>query len=126
MAHTRLQVSEKAVVGGVVLVLVGEVDFGTIDILDDALVSATAPVVVADLAAVTFIDSVGLTTLVRAHRDLEDEGGRLALAGAGEGVRRVMEITGIDHVLALYPTVRAALNPVNPESIERRYSSGAV
>ncbi|MBY8877326.1 STAS domain-containing protein [Actinacidiphila acidipaludis] len=112
MTPTRLQVQEKAVGGGVVLGLTGEIDFTTLDVLDGALVrSAGAPVVVADVAGVTFIDSVGLTALLRAHRDLTDTGGRLALAGAKDAVRRVLEIAGLDHVLALYPTVQSALNP---------------
>lgn len=111
MTRMRLQVQEKAVTEGVVLALAGEIDFSTLGVLDDALVRcADAPVVVADLAAVTFIDSVGLTTLLRVHRDLAARGGRLAVVGAKGSVRFVLEMAGIDQVIAQYPTIRAALD----------------
>ncbi|WP_308012311.1 STAS domain-containing protein [Actinacidiphila acidipaludis] len=62
--------------------------------LRDAVGSGT-PLVVVDLAAVTFADSVALNAMVAARRDLLARGGDLVLAGRlAPGVRRLFELTG--------------------------------
>lgn len=61
--------------------------------------------------AVTFMDSTGIDTLLRAHHALVAQGGRLALVGALPPVLRVMDLTGVDEVIPLYPTVSQALHP---------------
>jgi anti-anti-sigma factor len=62
-----------------VLEVHGEVDFASADEVRAALCATTATVVVADLAAVDFIDSAGLRALDAAHRELRDAGRTLAL-----------------------------------------------
>lgn len=113
MGHPRLHAEQQTVEGGVVLTLSGEIDVTTTGILADALARAAevALVVVADLTAVTFMDSTGLNTLLRAHHDLIAQGGRLALTGAQSPVQRVLDITGVDTVIPLYPTVNQSLRP---------------
>ncbi|MEV6597809.1 anti-sigma factor antagonist [Actinoplanes sp. NPDC051346] len=51
--------------------------------------------VVLDLRAVTFLDAMGVASLVRAALDAADRGVRLRTEGAGGIVRRVLEITGV-------------------------------
>jgi len=63
----------------------------------------TAPVVVADLSAVTFLDSTGISTLLRAHNALTAQGGWLALTGADQTVLRVLDLTGVDTVIPTNP-----------------------
>ena len=83
----------------------GEVDVYTSDQLHRTLTSAStrSSHVVADLSAVTFLDSTGLTVLVTAHRQLDDEGGRLDIVNPSKQVRRVLELTGLIDVLHVTP-----------------------
>jgi anti-anti-sigma factor len=111
--QVRLHTGQQTADGGVVVTVTGEIDVSTTGLLADALARAadTAAVVVADLTAVTFLDSTGLSTLLRAHNALTARGGRLALTGAKPAVLRVLELTGVDTVIPLYPTVAQALHP---------------
>ncbi|MET9617517.1 STAS domain-containing protein [Kitasatospora indigofera] len=54
------------------------------------------PVLVVDLAGVTFFDSSGLNTLVQARLDAERQDTAVHLARPSDIVMRVLEITGVD------------------------------
>jgi anti-sigma B factor antagonist len=73
--------------------------------------SAAGQHVVIDLARVTFIDSTALGVLVGAQRTL-DPGVRLAIARANENVMRVFELTGLDGMFEIVPTLDDALGYV--------------
>jgi stage II sporulation protein AA (anti-sigma F factor antagonist) len=77
----------------------GEVDLETIDQLAAGLEGCHGMVVV-DLAGVTFIDSSGLGTLVRARNRLTSEGGALLVQHPADKVRRLFEVTGLTELLA--------------------------
>jgi stage II sporulation protein AA (anti-sigma F factor antagonist) len=77
----------------------GEVDLDTAEQLAAGLGACHGTVVV-DLAGVTFIDSSGLGTLVRARNRLTSEGGGLLVAEPTERVRRLFELTGLTELLA--------------------------
>lgn len=112
MDQMRLYTEQRPVDDGVVLTVTGEIDLNTNAVLADALSRAAdvALLGVADLGAVTFLDSTGISTLLRAHRDLVGQGGKLALADAQPPVLRVLELTGVDTVIPLYPTISQALH----------------
>jgi anti-sigma B factor antagonist len=79
------------------LVLTGELDIATAPLVDAALDQAEAgstPQILLDLAAVPFIDSSGLRTLIRAADRAAANGGRIAIAGAGPQARRLFELSG--------------------------------
>lgn len=83
---------------GAVVSPVGEVDAATAPQLLDAILRAHQAGdvdVTVDLAGVSFIDSRGLATLVRAHRHLVDEQRRLRLVNPRTGVAKVLAITGV-------------------------------
>jgi len=111
--QVRLRAEQQTVDGGGVVTLTREIDASTTDVLADALTRAadTAPVVVADVTAVTFVDSSGLNTLLLAHRDLTARAGRLTLANAQPPVLRLLEFTSVDTVIPLYPSAAEALHP---------------
>jgi anti-anti-sigma factor len=48
-----------------------------------------------------FIDSSGLGVIVRAARQARDAGGHLALRGPTPSIKKVLEITGLDHILPM-------------------------
>ncbi|UQU62964.1 STAS domain-containing protein [Couchioplanes caeruleus] len=87
--------------GRVVVTLTGECDLEGRDELTAVLLSAvgSAPVVVVDLAGVTFIDSSGIHGLVTAHRAALDAGRRLHVVHAAGTVATVLEITGVAGLL---------------------------
>jgi anti-anti-sigma factor len=84
---------------GVTVRVAGQVDLDTAEQLAAGLESCHGTVVV-DLAGVTFIDSSGLGTLVRARNRLTSEGGDLLVAEPTEMVRRLFELTGLSELLA--------------------------
>ena len=77
-----------------VLVLRGEIDSYTAPDLAARLAS-DPKVDVVDLAAVTFIDSSGLRTLIEADRSRQDAGGRIVLRAPSAPVQRLLEISGL-------------------------------
>lgn len=54
---------------------------------------------VVDMSEVTFCDSTGLRVIVAHWRRHEDAGGSLQVVGAAPHVRRVFQITGLQHLL---------------------------
>lgn len=64
--------------------------------------------VVVDLSRVGFIDSTALGVLVGAQRAL-DPGVRLAIACAEENVLRIFELTGLDGMFEIVPSLQDAL-----------------
>jgi anti-anti-sigma factor len=90
--------------GGVVVAASGEIDLSTSPQLREALrdPDARAPTVVLDLREVTFMDSSGLGVIVGQNRRAREEGFGFAVAVAeADGVRRVLELSGLDAVLRL-------------------------
>ena len=102
------------------VLLSGEIDLASASAVWDVLQSVIddATRVVVDLSSVRFIDSTGLSLLVRAHRRLRNAGGTFAVRSPSEMAARVLEITGLDAVFwteprapatpgTLFPTKRA-------------------
>jgi anti-anti-sigma factor len=88
----------------VVVVVEGELDIATAGVLEETLNSAAAraPVTVLDLRAVGFIDSSGLSVVVKYHRHAEAARAAFAIAaGAESKVRRLLTLSGLAEVLEL-------------------------
>lgn len=64
---------------------------------------------VVDLSRVPYIDSSGIAVLIGAMQSLEHEGGTFLLAGAGDGVRMILESARLDQYFRLFPDVEAAV-----------------
>ena len=88
--------------GATKIALSGELDMGTVPILEEYLLRVEADDVAAimiDLREVTFMDTTGLRAFLAARNRAEESGRKLLLVGAKEPVRRMFELTGQDHVL---------------------------
>jgi anti-anti-sigma factor len=99
---SRLVVDQERVDGRLVLRLTGEIDIATAPRLQAALdATAGAEELWVDLVGVRFIDSTGISALLRATVGL---GGprRLAVICPDGPARRALELCGIGKVLALY------------------------
>jgi anti-sigma B factor antagonist len=76
--------------------------------LEEAVNSPDAAVLI-DLAGCTFIDSTGIALIVRAWQRVDSAAGNggeggLVLCCQNEQVRRVLEVTGLEHSLRVFET----------------------
>jgi anti-sigma B factor antagonist len=97
--------------GVAVLSVGGEIDAATAAALDTAIAGVLAQhpsAVVVDLSAVTFLGSAGLRILVATHARLSGSG-HFAVVAHGPATSRPIQLTGLDEVLSLYPTLDDAL-----------------
>jgi anti-sigma B factor antagonist len=94
IVEPELVISVNALEDECVVTAVGEVDMASAPRLDDALAAVQGRVVV-DLAGVTFLESMGISVLVRAHNRLREEGGRLTIRNPHENVRFVLKVVGL-------------------------------
>jgi anti-anti-sigma factor len=80
----------------------GELDIasgpGLWDVLADGI-SRGRDEIVLDLERVTFIDSSGLSVILRAHKTMEDRGGKVALRSLQPQTRKLLELAGLTDVL---------------------------
>lgn len=113
MGSAPFQASASDLEGGVRLLEVhGELDLSTALQLEGPLEEATqAPdaAVLIDLAGCQFIDSTGIALIVRAWQRIDaaaNNGGKggLVLCCQNEQVRRVLEVTGLEHSLRVFAT----------------------
>jgi anti-sigma B factor antagonist len=88
----------------------GELDLGNVGELRQALTRAHSDgALVVDLTDCSFLDSSGLRLLLETAKTREDEGRGLVLVAPQGGVRRTLEIAGLDRMLPLHATLADAL-----------------
>jgi anti-sigma B factor antagonist len=95
-----------------VLPLEGEIDLHVAPNVTaglQAMIKKRPKKLVVDLSRVTYIDSSGLAALIEGMQNVEEYGGKFALAGLQENVRTVFEIARLDQVFQIFPDVKAAL-----------------
>lgn len=86
----------------VVLHLRGELDMATAPALARCLGrlgQADPDTVVVDVSHLDFCDSSGLDVLVAYNRDAQEHGARLVLRSPSDAVRRLLEITHLEHLV---------------------------
>ena len=74
-----------------------------------AISAPLPPVTLLDIAEVPYMDSATIGTIVRLHTSCEQKNVKYAIVGAGERIKTLFHVTGIEKVLVQYPTVDAAL-----------------
>ena len=97
----------------VVVGLPAEIDVTNSDEVRQQLVTVLSPsvsTVIADLTATSFCDSSGVHAIMHAHERAaaRDVGLRLAVSPGGS-VRRVLQLTGADHIMPVFATVAEAI-----------------
>jgi anti-sigma B factor antagonist len=100
--------------GAVIVRFEGEVDMAVADefvshlnaALDEA--SADRPLII-DLEAVSFFGSCALNDVLRCHDEGARNGIAVRLATNSHIVIRVIQATGLDEILSVYPTIDDAL-----------------
>jgi anti-anti-sigma factor len=95
-----------------VVTAAGDVDLTNAEGLRDALLTALnagARGLVVDMTATTFLDSAGVTALVRASRRATATEATVRLAVAASPVLRVLSLVGIDQLIQVHPSVTDAV-----------------
>jgi anti-anti-sigma factor len=95
-----------------VVTLPAEIDLANADAITGQLIAALgtgARVVIADMTATTFCDTLGIRSLLRAWQTATARGGELRLLLPAPGVLRVMKLLGVDNVLPVYYSLEEAL-----------------
>jgi anti-anti-sigma factor len=89
-----------------VVVVRGEIDLASIAafsaVIDEALLETSRLVV--DFSQTTFLDSTGLSVLVAAHRQLEQDRRAIVLRNPSDFVRRVLMVSGVDDLVTIEDT----------------------
>jgi anti-sigma B factor antagonist len=69
----------------------------------------TAPTMILDLTGVPYLDSSGLGSLVSACTSCAKSGRRIALTGVNRRVLKVFEITKVEQIFLMFPTLGEAI-----------------
>jgi anti-sigma B factor antagonist len=100
---------------GVAVVSVGgEIDLSTAPAFEAAIAGALdddPPVLVIELSEVRFMASVGLRILA-ATQEKVSKSARVAIVADNPATSRPMQLTGLDKIISLYPTLDDALAAV--------------
>lgn len=86
----------------------GRLTIETAPQLQTAMRESNCRGVIIDMSQVSYVDSIGLGALVRAHVSMQNAGGRLALVGVPDRVKLLLGLLGLDPVLLVYESLGAA------------------
>jgi anti-sigma B factor antagonist len=92
----------------------GDVDLVTAAELETELLETVhdgARRVVVDLTETTFFDSSGVHAVVRCGELLQSSGVQFGVVCANPRIKRILEITGIDHTFGVHATIEDAISP---------------
>lgn len=94
----------------IVVAVTGDIDLATADTMWDELCAQLMPMsaLALDCTGITFIDSMGLQVLMRAHRQTVEQQTSFALLGANQYVNRVLELAGLTGVIPHFADVETA------------------
>jgi anti-sigma B factor antagonist len=102
--------------GVAVVSIGGEIDLSTAPVFEAAITGALdrdPPVLVIELSEVSFMASVGLRILVATHEKVS-ESAQMAIVANNPATSRPIQLTGLDKVMSLYPTLDEALIALGP------------
>jgi anti-sigma B factor antagonist len=116
VAHPLLTIESEAHSDAYVIRIIGELDLGGCPELESALQEAEGaqmPRIIVDLEGLTFIDSVGLGTILKASRRSASAGNRLQITRGRGQPAEILRLTGLEKVLpladpSLYPAIHEA------------------
>jgi anti-anti-sigma factor len=114
--------SSRRVADVVVAALAGNIDHQNARLLQDALSpivndagDRSTPVVL-DFSGVEYINSMGLRVLMIAAKEMRSRNVSISVAALQPFVEEIFEIARFQHVLPVFPSVRAALKDVSEEA----------
>jgi anti-sigma B factor antagonist len=111
----------------VVVRVAGDVDLASEEDFAEALSSGLSrepAVLVVDLSGVTFFGSAGLHLLLEANQDAAKRACSFRIAHGGSFVARVLDVAGLDQVLAVFESVELALGSRGSEAPDSGHDLG--
>jgi anti-sigma B factor antagonist len=116
-----LYIVEKLVGGRILLDLRGRITLGreteTFRLKIRQLLDAGHRRLILDLGEITYIDSVGLSTLVESMTSVRKQGGDLKLVRLPHGVHQLLQITRLVTVFEIYDNLESALQAFDAEAV---------
>jgi len=108
-----MPVETKQMDGGAALVVVtGRLTLGRdverLETVVNELLAQGQKKFIVDASALDYADSAGIGSVVACLTHIKKAGGDLRMAGANARVLRLFQMTGVDQILSLYPTVAEA------------------
>jgi len=91
-----------------ILSLSGPFTLGNMFQLQRALQEIKPPSLIFDIAQVPYMDSAGLGLLVNFYVAAQKNGRKMAVVGASQRIMALFELTKVDSLLKVYPTVEDA------------------
>jgi anti-sigma B factor antagonist len=82
------------------------------------------PNLVLDLSEVKYIDSSGLSSILTANRLWKQSGSFVVTGIVNDHVRKIIQISRLDSILTIIPTVEESVEYVMMEEIERELLEG--
>jgi anti-sigma B factor antagonist len=98
--------------GAAVVSVGGEIDLSTAPAFEEAIAEALQDdprVLAIELSEVTFMASVGLRILAATNEKI-GKSTRIAVVADNQAATRPIQLTGLDSIVALYPTLDEALD----------------
>ena len=92
-----------------VLSLQGPLTMENVSPFLNAVRRENAPTMILDFTGVPYLDSSGLGSLVSACTSCVKAGRRIALTGVNKRVLKVLEITRVEQIFLMFPTLSDAL-----------------
>jgi anti-anti-sigma factor len=108
--QSNFRVDVRSENGSPLLSVSGELDLATGPTLERELELALAGepgLVILDLRQLEFMDSTGLSVLIRAHNTAQSQGQRLGIVGGSRQVRRLLNLTGVAERLTVVDSPEA-------------------
>lgn len=78
-----------------------------------------------DLSAVEFVDSSGLSALLVANRLCNEKNGSLVITGLNANVKKLTQISQLDKVLHIIPTLKESIDFIQMEELTRQISESS-
>ena len=116
-----LYIVEKLMGGIIVLDMRGRITLGreteTLRSKIKQLIDAGSRRLILDLGEITYIDSVGLGTLVASLTSVRKQGGDLKLLRLPQGVHQLLQITRLVTVFEIHNSLESALQAFDREAV---------
>lgn len=77
--------------------------------VDNKMRSSNAVNIIFDFSNMTFMDSSGIGVIMGRYKKTRTLGGRVIACGVSAQILRIMEMSGIDKIIKLTPTVEKAV-----------------
>ncbi|MBS1657415.1 MAG: STAS domain-containing protein [Chitinophagales bacterium] len=78
--------------------------------------------IIFDMTAIKYVDSSGLSAILISDRLCKNAGGTFVITGANDQVKRLLQISQLDSVLNITPTLQEAKDLIVMEEIERDFN----